>query len=92
MEPPNEALPPAVKDKPSVGPAYNARSKNPNFQSISQEAMILCADFAQLKLSPKNLTSRLFPVKMINAMLYENTGELMVYLHLTKKPKVLSAV
>ena len=46
-----------------------------------------CTDVSQLKLSPRNLASRLFPIKMINAVLEEDTGELMEYHHLMRNPK-----
>ena len=53
-------------------PAHNTRSKNPNFCSISQEAMLLYVNVAQLTLSPKTLASRLFPMEMLNAVLCED--------------------
>ena len=68
-------------------PAYNTRSKNPNFRSIAQEAMLSCADVSQLRVTPQNLASRSFPMEMINAVLDEDTGELMEYRHLMKSPK-----
>ena len=49
--------------------------------------MLSCADVAQLKLSPRNLVSQHFLIKMINAVLDKDTGELVEYRHLTKNPK-----
>ena len=49
--------------------------------------MLSCATINQLRLSPKNLASRHFPVEMINAVLNEQTGELIQYLQVMKCPK-----
>ena len=40
-----------------------------------------------MKLSSKQLSSRSFPIEIINAVLNEETGELMEYRHITKNPK-----
>ena len=45
------------------------RSKNPNFRSVAQEAILSCAAVSQLKLSPKILSTRRFPIEMINTVL-----------------------
>ena len=49
--------------------------------------MLSCVTVAQMKLSPKQLASLLFPVEMINAVLNEETCELMEYRHIMKNPK-----
>ena len=49
--------------------------------------MLACAEVSNLNLSPKSLASRHFPLKMLNAVLDEDTGELMEYCALMKKPK-----
>ena len=49
--------------------------------------MLSCATINQLRLSPKNLASRRFPVEMINAVLNEETGDLMEYRQVMKFPK-----
>ena len=69
------------------GPAYNTRSRTTNFRSVTQETMLACAEVYQLKLSPQSLASRKFPLEMLNAVLDEDTGELMEYRALMKKPK-----
>jgi hypothetical protein len=76
-----------VEEQRPAAPAYNTRSRNPNFRSVAQEAMLSCADVSQLKVSPRTLASRCFPFEMINAVLDEDTGELMEYRHLMKNPK-----
>ena len=49
--------------------------------------MLACAEVSQLNLSPKSLASRKFPLEMLNAVLDEDTGELVEYRALTKNPK-----
>ena len=49
--------------------------------------MLRCVTVAQMKLSPKQLYIRLFPIEMINTVLNEETGELMEYHHIMKNPK-----
>ena len=49
--------------------------------------MFACADVMQLTMSPRKLAGRKFPFEMINAVLNEETGELMEYLQVTKNPK-----
>ena len=40
-----------------------------------------------MKLSPRQLSSRRFPIEMINAVLNEETCKLMEYNHIIKNPK-----
>ena len=49
--------------------------------------MLSFATVAQMKLSPKQMVSRRFPVEMINAVCNEETGKLMEYCHIMKNPK-----
>ena len=53
--------------------------------------MLACADVIQLNATPKALSQRRFPIAMINtvinAVLDEDTGELMEYCRLMKNPK-----
>ena len=49
--------------------------------------MIKCVTVAKMKLSPRQLYSRCFPIEMINAVLNEETGKLMDYRHIMKSPK-----
>ena len=49
--------------------------------------MLICTTDAKMKLSPKQLYSRCFPIEMINAVLNEETGELMEYRHIMKNTK-----
>ena len=51
--------------------------------------MLSYATVVQMKLSPKHLASRRFPLKMINAVLNEEKGELMEYRHIMKNSKYL---
>ena len=52
--------------------------------------MLSCAAVNQIKMSPAKLASRRYPVEMINAVLNEETGELMEYRHIMKSPKYRS--
>ena len=47
--------------------------------------MLSC--ISQLKIFPRNISSRRLPIEMINVVLDEDTGELMEYSHLTKSLK-----
>ena len=49
--------------------------------------MLLCVDVTQLNITPENCSRRKFPIKMLNAVLYEDTGELMEMRHLMKNSK-----
>ena len=48
-------------DQPSA-PDHRTWSKNPNSCSVAKEAMISCSDVSELKLSPKTLATRRFPI------------------------------
>ena len=49
--------------------------------------MFACADVMQLTMSPRKLAGRKFPFEMINAVLNEETGELIEYRQVIKNPK-----
>ena len=66
------------------GPAQGTRSRT---RSIAQEAMLTCANIVQLPMSPQNLAQRRYPSEMINAVLNQETGEMMEYRQVMKKPK-----
>ena len=85
--PPGTPVSQAPRVEPPDGPATKTRSKNPKFRSVVQEDMLSCATVAQMKLPPKQLASRRFPVKMINTVLNEETGKLMKYHHIMKNTK-----
>ena len=48
--------------------------------------MLACVETEQLKVTPDNLARRKFSVQIINAVLYEETGELMEMGYLIKSP------
>ena len=72
---------------PTDGPALNTRARTKAFRSVTEEAMLACIDIAQLHLAPQALASRRFPLEMINAVLNEDTGELMEYRALMRHPR-----
>ena len=49
--------------------------------------MLARVNISQLTLAPKALYRRSFPITLINAVLDEDTGELMEYCRLMKNPK-----
>ena len=49
--------------------------------------MLECVEIAQLKITPTNIDRRNFPIEMLNAVLYEETGELMEMRNLVNIPK-----
>ena len=51
--------------------------------------MLRCATVAQMKLYPKQLSGRRFPIEMINAVMNEETGKLLEYRHIMNNPKYL---
>ena len=73
-------------DQPSAL-AHRTRINNPNLRSFAQESILSCAAVSQLKLSPKILATGRFIIEMLNAVLNEETGELMEYRHIIKNQK-----
>ena len=66
------------------GTANRTRSHT---RTVAQEAMFACADIMQLNMSPRKLAGHKFPIKMINAVLNKETGELMEYRQVMKNEK-----
>ena len=85
--PSSTTAPRAPEPDPATGPAHNTRARARAFRSVTQEAMLACVDIAQLRLSPAALSGRRFPIEMLNAVLDEDTGELMEYRALMKHPR-----
>ena len=65
-------------------PAHRTRSHT---HTVAQENMFSCADIMQLNMSQRKLAGRKSPIKMINAVLNKETGELMEYQHVMKNAK-----
>ena len=72
--------------KTRQAPAHNTRSRT-RFLSLTQYEMLECVEIAQLKITPTNIDRRKFPIEMLNAVLYEETGELMEMRNLVNIPK-----
>ena len=83
---PHPPAPQVTTTQPPTGPAARTRSKNPDFCTVSQEAMFSFATLNLLNLSPARLDGRRFPLEMLNAVLNEETGEIMEYQQLMKSP------
>ena len=49
--------------------------------------MLSCAAVSQLRLLPKSLATRRYPIEMINAVINKETGDIMEYRHILKNPK-----
>ncbi len=49
--------------------------------------MLACVEISQLRLVPQTLAGQKFPIKMINTVLNEDTGNLIKYRALMKDPK-----
>eukprot|EP00804_Cyclotella_cryptica_P003825 CCRYP_018936-RA/>CCRYP_018936-RA protein AED:0.22 eAED:0.20 QI:0/0/0/1/1/1/2/0/637 len=69
---------------PHTAPAYNTRSCK---QTITQETMLHFSQLPAPTFTAQRAASRLFPTDFLNAILNEDTGELMEYRHLIKDPK-----
>jgi hypothetical protein len=71
-------------------PAHNTRSQVQHC-TITQEAIIACMNtcsyITSRSLTPANAARRLFPVKILNAVLDMNTGKLLEMRHLLVNPK-----
>ena len=67
-------------------PATNTRSIT-NGRTLIQEAMLACMKRRQTDMNARTLASRKFSRHMLNAVLNEDTGELMEYRHLIGDPK-----
>jgi hypothetical protein len=69
---------------PHTSPAYKTHS---HMQSITQESLLHLSQLHAPTLTAQRAASRLFPTDFLNAILNEDTGELMEYRHLIKNPK-----
>ena len=49
--------------------------------------MLSCVEIAKLKPTPENIARRKFPIKLLNAVLLEETGDLLEIWHFIKNPK-----
>ena len=63
--------------QPPTGPAARTRSKNLDFRTVAQEAVFSFSTVNLLNLSPARLAGRRLPPEMLNAVLNEETGEIM---------------
>ena len=84
---PHLPTPHVTTTQPPTGPATRTRSKNPDFRTVAQESMFSFATLNLLNLSPARLAGRRFPLKRLNAVLNEKTGEIVEYQQLMKSPK-----
>jgi len=57
------------------------------FRVLVRQTMLTALDVGQLNVTPRNLSHRKFPMEMLNAVLDEDTGELLEYRHLMRNPK-----
>ena len=83
---PHPQAPQVKTTQPPAGPTARTRSKNPNFRTVAQEAIFSFATLNLLNLSPASLSGRRFPLEMLNAVLNEETGEIMEYRQIMKSP------
>jgi hypothetical protein len=88
--------PKRVATSPQSSPAQNTRSKTgPNctleVKTIKQEMVLACietyVEVTQTPLQPARLAQQKFPIVMLDAVLNNNTGELMEMRHLLRNPK-----
>ena len=83
-------VPPArrtnVRENQAQSPAHNTRVKT-RLQSSIHKSMISCVHVTQHRCTPENFARRRFPIQMHNAVLDDDTGELMEMIHLMKNPK-----
>ena len=80
------------KETAADGPAQNTRSKrNTEERTILQETVLACiktyVKVTQVPLQPARLAQRKFPMEMLNAVLNNDTGELMEMRQLMRNPK-----
>ncbi len=57
------------------------------YNTRSRQEILVCAEISNHRLAPQTLPSQKIPIEMINAVLNEDTGELMEYRALMKDPK-----
>jgi hypothetical protein len=83
-DPPQTAATPSPRVPPHTSPAYNTRSR---MHTITQESILHLSQRHTPIFTAQQAASRLFPADILNAILNEDTGELMEYRHLIKHPK-----
>ena len=85
-ESPRSPSPRLKKEAPSsTAPVHNTRSRT--VRTLTQEAMLSSIEITGVNLQAQTLASRKYPRHMLNAVLNEETGELMEYRHLLVHPK-----
>ena len=67
-------------------PSTNTTSRI-NGRTLTQEAMLACIQCQSTDINARTLASSKFPRHMLNAVLNEDTGEIMEYRHLIGNPK-----
>eukprot|EP00804_Cyclotella_cryptica_P025152 CCRYP_013001-RA/>CCRYP_013001-RA protein AED:0.31 eAED:0.31 QI:0/-1/0/1/-1/1/1/0/468 len=82
--PPQRHINASPRVTPPTAPAYNTRSR---MQTITQETMLHFSQLPAPTVTAQRAASRMFPTDFLNAVLNENTGELMEYRHLIKDRK-----
>eukprot|EP00804_Cyclotella_cryptica_P008108 CCRYP_004594-RA/>CCRYP_004594-RA protein AED:0.30 eAED:0.28 QI:0/0/0/1/0/0.5/2/0/866 len=82
--PPQMHINASPRVSPPTAPAYNTRSR---MQTITQETMLHFSQLSATTVTAQRAAARMFPTNFLNAVLNENTGELMEYRHLIKDPK-----
>ena len=58
-----------------------------SFAVSPRQTMLKALEVGNLKVTPASLSRCKFPIKMLNAILCEDTGELLEYRHLVQNPK-----
>eukprot|EP00804_Cyclotella_cryptica_P012914 CCRYP_002274-RA/>CCRYP_002274-RA protein AED:0.23 eAED:0.09 QI:0/0/0/1/0/0/2/0/1265 len=82
--PPQRHINASPRVTPPPAPAYNTGSR---MQTITQETMLHFSQLPTPTVTAQRAASRMFPTDFLNAVLNENTGELMEYRHLIKDRK-----
>ena len=71
-------------------PTYNTRAKARQSRSLTQETLLAAVEVNNIKFNPVSLSGRKYPLSFLcqfaNAVLNHDTGEMMEYRHLIKKP------
>ena len=68
-----------------VGLVVRTRSRNPNLRTVAQQGMISYAAINQINNSPASLGRR-YPLEIINAVVKEETEEIIEHQQITKSP------
>jgi len=77
------------EEEPPIRPAHNTRARK-QAREVTQEAMLSVVELSDCAVSPQNLASRKFPMKLLceiaNAIMDES-GEMLEYRHLMARPQ-----